>query len=130
MQMISGGAVLLILAACDGEFGQFSLTRVTKVSFGAWLYLTIAGSLIGYTAYVWILQVSTPARVATYAYVNPLIAVVLGCTVGREMFSHELFIAAALIILAVVLIVRGGAKPAAKNVPQSRAQPGVVSIAK
>ena len=128
MQMIAGGAVLLILAACHGEFGQFNFARVKAISFGAWLYLTIAGSLVGYTAYIWILHVSTPARVATYAYVNPLIAVVLGCTLGREMFSHALFIAGALIILAVILIVRGGAKPVAKNVPQPSAQSPVVSI--
>ncbi len=110
MQMIAGGAVLLVLAAAHGEFRRFAFGDVTRVSFGSWLYLTIAGSLIAYTAYVWILQVSTPARVATYAYVNPLIAVLLGCTLGREAFSHELILAAALIVLAVILIVRGGAQ--------------------
>ena len=116
MQMIAGGAVLFGLAATQGEFGQFSLARVTALSFGSWLFLTIAGSLVAYTAYIWLLEVSTPARVATYAYVNPLIAVLLGCTLGREVFSHELIVAGALIIVAVVLIVRGGAKPASKNV--------------
>jgi drug/metabolite transporter (DMT)-like permease len=58
---------------------------------------------------VWLLHASTPARVATYAYVNPLIAVLLGCTIGREAFSQELFLAGALIIVAVALIVTGGA---------------------
>jgi drug/metabolite transporter (DMT)-like permease len=72
--------------------------------------------LVAYTAYVWLLHVSTPARVATYAYVNPLIAVLLGCTLGREVFSHELIVAGALIIIAVALIVRGGAKPVLRNV--------------
>ena len=129
MQMIVGGTVLFGLAACHGEFGQFSFAHVTAISFGSWLYLTLAGSLVGYTAYIWILHVSTPARVATYAYVNPLIAVLLGCTLGRETFSHELFVAGALIILAVILIVRG-AKPAAKNVPQQSAQPSVATISK
>jgi drug/metabolite transporter (DMT)-like permease len=116
MQMIAGGAVLFGLAATQGEFGQFSFARVTALSFGSWLFLTFAGSLVAYTAYVWLLQVSTPARVATYAYVNPLIAVLLGCTLGREIFSHELIVAGALIIVAVALIVRGGAKPAPNNV--------------
>jgi drug/metabolite transporter (DMT)-like permease len=108
MQMIAGGAVLLALGALRGELKTFSFTRVTGLSFGAWVYLTIAGSLIAYTAYVWLLHASTPARVATYAYVNPLIAVLLGCTIGREAFSNELFVAGALIIVAVALIVRGG----------------------
>jgi drug/metabolite transporter (DMT)-like permease len=110
MQMIAGGAVLLALAATQGEFQQFTLARVTAASFGSWLYLTIAGSLVAYTAYVWLLHVSTPARVATYAYVNPLIAVLLGCTLGRETFSHEMIVAGTLIIVAVALIVRGGAQ--------------------
>lgn len=116
MQMIAGGAVLFGLAATQGEFGQFSFARVTTVSFGSWLFLTIAGSLVAYTAYVWLLHVSTPTRVATYAYVNPLIAVLLGCTLGREVFSHELLLAGALIIVAVALIVRGGAKSTPKTI--------------
>jgi drug/metabolite transporter (DMT)-like permease len=110
MQMICGGAVLSLLATAQGEFGQFHLSQVTAISFGSWLYLTLAGSLIGYTAYIWLLHASTPAHVATYAYVNPLIAVLLGCTLGHEVFSQELIIAGALIVVAVVLIVRGGAQ--------------------
>ena len=109
MQMIAGGTLMLGFAAIRGEPAQFSIDRVTWLSVGSWLYLTAAGSMVGYTAYVWLLHASTPARVSTYAYVNPLIAVVLGCTVGRETFSHELFVAGALIIAAVILIVRGGA---------------------
>ena len=62
-------------------------------SAGSWLYLIVAGSLVGYTCYVWLLHATTPARVATYAYVNPFVAVLLGCTIGREAFSHELLVA-------------------------------------
>ena len=114
MQLIAGSSLLLVIAAVRGEAAHFYFAQVTALSFGAWLYLTVAGSLIAYTAYVWLLHATTPARVATYAYVNPLIAVLLGCTIGREAFSHELFVAGALIIVAVALIVRGGApKPAA-----------------
>lgn len=109
MQMIAGGSVLLVLAALRGEFNQFSVSKVTALSFGSWLYLAIIGSLITYTAYVWLLHASTPARVATISYVNPLVAVILGCTIGHEVFSHEMFVAAILIVVAVVLIVRGGA---------------------
>jgi drug/metabolite transporter (DMT)-like permease len=110
MQFLTGSALLLVIAWARGEMAEFSFARVSALSWGAWIYLTIAGSLIAYTAYVWLLHETTPARVATYAYVNPLIAVLLGCTIGREVFSHELFVAGALIIVAVALIVRGGAR--------------------
>jgi drug/metabolite transporter (DMT)-like permease len=117
MQMMAGGGLLLGLAVARGEVAQFSFGRVTLLSAGAWLYLTAAGSLIGYTCYVWLLHAVTPARVATYAYVNPLIAVLLGCTIGHEAFSHELFVAGGLILLAVALIVRGGARQPAAEIP-------------
>ena len=71
MQMIAGGTLMLGFAAMRGEAAQFSIDRVTGLSAGSWLYLTAAGSMVGYTAYVWLLHASTPARVATYAYVNP-----------------------------------------------------------
>jgi drug/metabolite transporter (DMT)-like permease len=106
MQMIAGGILLLVLAVLHGESAKFSFSRITAASAGAWLYLTALGSLIGFTAYVWLLHVSTPARVSTYAYVNPFIAVLLGCTIGREAISHDLFMAGGLIVLAVALIVR------------------------
>jgi len=125
MQMIAGGAVLSSLAVTQGELRHFHFSQITAMSFGSWLYLTIAGSLVGYTAYIWLLHASTPARVATYAYVNPLIAVLLGCTLGHEVFSHELIAAGALIIVAVVLIVRGGAQAKEKVVtnPEASAIP-------
>jgi len=117
LQMITGGVILLAISALQGEAKQFSFARVTALSFWSWLYLTIAGSLVAYTAYVWLLHATTPARVATYAYVNPLIAVLLGCTIGREVFSSELFLAGGLIIVAVVLVLRGGtgSQPPAKS---------------
>jgi drug/metabolite transporter (DMT)-like permease len=61
--------------------------------------------------------VTTPARVSTYAYVNPLIAVVLGCSIGHEAFSREMFAAGAMIIVAVVLVLRGGAANGKKSQP-------------
>jgi drug/metabolite transporter (DMT)-like permease len=106
MQMIAGGGLLLLLAGLHGEATAFSFSRLSAASVGAWFYLTAMGSLIGFTSYVWLLRVCTPAKVATYAYVNPLIAVLLGCTIGREPFSHELLAAGGLIVAAVVLIVR------------------------
>jgi drug/metabolite transporter (DMT)-like permease len=119
MQMMAGGGLLLGLAITRGEASQFSFGQVTWLSAGSWLYLTVAGSLVGYTCYVWLLHATTPARVATYAYVNPFIAVLLGCTMGHEAVSRELFVAGTLIVFAVVLIVRGGA---AKTNPATRCE--------
>lgn len=115
MQMTTGGIVLLVAAVVGGEPAKFDWANVTPVSIGAWLYLLGFGSLIGFTAYVWLLHVSTPARVATYGYVNPLIAVLLGCTLGREPFSPDLLVASVLIFVSVVCIVRGGGKKPAQD---------------
>lgn len=112
MQMICGGALLLGMALMQGEPKRFSFAQVTWLSFGAWLYLMVAGSIVAYTAYVWLLHVSTPARVSTSAYVNPLIAVLLGSTIGHEPFSQAVLVAGVMIIAAVVLVLRGGSKPA------------------
>lgn len=125
IQMIAGGVLLLGLAVATGEWKQFSLAHVTLLSFGAWLYLMVAGSIIAYTAYVWLLHATSPARVATYAYVNPLIAVLLGCTMGREPFSHEVLIAGMLIIAAVVLVLRGGAVKSETKIETMTAQPKI-----
>jgi drug/metabolite transporter (DMT)-like permease len=130
MQMIAGGALLLVFAGLHGEAATFSWSRITAVSAGSWFYLTIMGSLIGFTAYVWLLQVSTPARVSTSAYVNPLIAVLLGTTIGREPFSHELVIAGVLIILAVVLIVRSSRSKLANGRRVLEAKGGAASTAR
>ena len=84
MQMIAGGVLLLIAGIVAGEHHGFDFHAITAPSRAAFIYLLVCGSLIGYTAYAWLLQVSTPARVSTYAFVNPLIAVILG-----RVFLHE-----------------------------------------
>jgi drug/metabolite transporter (DMT)-like permease len=104
MQMICGGALMLIVGGMIGEAHRFQLANVTASSAWAFAYLTLIGSLVGFTAYVWLLQVSTPARVSSYAYVNPFVAVVLGKVILKEPFPHSVLLAGALIIVAVVLI--------------------------
>jgi drug/metabolite transporter (DMT)-like permease len=123
MQMIAGGALLLLAGCLMNEPAKFSFARITPVSVGAWIYLTAMGSLLGFTAYGWLLQVSTPAKVSTSAYVNPLIAVLLGCTIGREPFSRDLVVAGALIIVAVTLIVRSNSRT---TVPIKRKLPAAL----
>ena len=104
MQMILGGVILLVAGAVSGEVGRFDGHAITATSVWAFVYLTLFGSLVGFTAYVWLLRVSTPARVSTYAYVNPLIAVVLGYLVLREPLPAGVLVAGALILAAVALI--------------------------
>jgi drug/metabolite transporter (DMT)-like permease len=77
----------------------------------AFAYLTVIGSLVGYTAYVWLLQVSTPARVSTYAFVNPFVAVLLGHLVLKETLPESVAVAGALILASVILITRPAARP-------------------
>jgi drug/metabolite transporter (DMT)-like permease len=103
MQMICGGVLLVLSGTAMGEMREFHPGAITASSLAAFVYLTLVGSLIAFTAYVWLLQVSTPARVATYAYVNPLIAVLLGRLVLNEPFPKSLALAAGLILGAVVL---------------------------
>ncbi len=106
MQMIAGGVLLLLAGALTGEMPRVHLGEITAKSWWAFGYLTVFGSLIGFTAYVWLLQVSTPARVSTYAYVNPFIAVLLGRVVLDEPLPQTVILAGALILGAVVLITR------------------------
>jgi drug/metabolite transporter (DMT)-like permease len=109
MQMIAGGGLLVAGGAVGGELRGFDLRDVTQSSANAFVYLTFVGSLVGFTAYVWLLQVSTPARVSTYAYVNPLIAVVLGRVTHAEPLPSTVLIAGALIVTSVIFITtRGG----------------------
>ena len=111
LQMLTGGAIMVLAGAGLGEFSGLDPATFTAASVWAWLYLMIAGALIGFTAYSWLLQVCAPAKVSTYAFVNPVIAVALGCTLGNEPFSLRLVFATALIAFAVLLIIRGGTKP-------------------
>jgi len=105
MEMLAGGALLLLAGGTTGEWMRFEPSRVVLHSIIAWVYLTVFGSLVGFTAYVWLLKATTPARASTYAYVNPVIAVVLGWAFAREPISPRVLLAAAAIILAVVIIV-------------------------
>jgi len=103
-QMIAGGVQLLILATVAGEFSGF---RVQTVSWGAWLalmYLIVAGSIVGFTAYVWLLHHESPTKVGTYAYVNPVVAVALGYFVGGEAVGPRTLVGALCVLASVIAI--------------------------
>lgn len=110
MQMIAGGALQLTTGAMLGEVSEFHWPALSRASLLAFAYLVIGGAIIGFTAYAWLLQVSTPAHVSTYAYVNPLIAVLFGCTFGHEAITSSILLGGALIVCAVTLIVSRGKK--------------------
>ncbi len=107
MEMLAGGGLLMLGGLVSGEAAAMDLSAVSTKSWISFAYLVVFGSFIAFTAYIWLLQVSTPARVSTYAFVNPTIAVLLGCTVGGEPFMPRFIVAAGIIVTAVVLITLG-----------------------
>jgi drug/metabolite transporter (DMT)-like permease len=114
MEMLMGGGLMLVAGLLLGQGSQIRLENVTLLSVAALGYLVIFGSLLGFTAYVWLLKVTTPAKVSTYAFVNPVVAVFLGWLLADEALSARTLIAAAIIIGAVVLItLNQGQKPRA-----------------
>jgi drug/metabolite transporter (DMT)-like permease len=103
-QMLAGGVLLMITSAALGEFHGF---RVRTVSFKAWLalgYLIVAGSIVAFTAYVWLIHHESPTKVGTYAYVNPVVAVLLGYFLGGEGLSLRTMVGTMLVLVSVVVI--------------------------
>jgi drug/metabolite transporter (DMT)-like permease len=103
-QMFAGGILLFVLAAATGELRGF---QFETVSFAAWFslfYLIVPGSIVGFTAYLWLLHHESPTRVGTYAYVNPVVAVILGSLLGGESIGPRTVVATALILVSVIAI--------------------------
>jgi drug/metabolite transporter (DMT)-like permease len=115
MEMLWGGAWLTVAGILTGELGRVDPSGFSTTSILAYLYLVVAGSLVGFTAYIWLLGVSTPARVSTYAYVNPVVAVLLGWWLLDEPLTPRVLAAAAIIVLAVAVITTGKRPPAAAD---------------
>ena len=104
MEMLAGGALLLIAGSVAGEWARIGYSAVSLHSILALGYLIVFGSLIGFTAYTWLLRVTTLARASTYAYVNPVVAVFLGWALAGEPITFRTLLAAAVIVAAVVII--------------------------
>jgi drug/metabolite transporter (DMT)-like permease len=102
MQMLSGGALLLVVGTAVGE--RVHIGSVTPRSLLALAYLIVFGSVIAFSAYTWLMRVSTAARVGTHAYVNPIIAVWLGWAVGGEVVTGRMLLGAAIILASVLLV--------------------------
>lgn len=116
--LLTGGALLATLGLAAGELSRFDPTAVSTKSALATLYLFLFGSLVGFSAYLWLLRVSTASRVSTYAYVNPIVAVLLGWALAGEELTPRVFVAAAVIVGAVALIIRHGGEEAAPAAPE------------
>jgi len=108
MEMIAGGLVLGTVGLAVGEGSRLHLAAVSPRSIAALGYLILFGSLAGFSAYMWLLKVTTPARVSTYAYVNPVVAVLLGWALAGESVTLRMGLAALGIVAAVAIIIRFG----------------------
>jgi drug/metabolite transporter (DMT)-like permease len=117
VQMLAGGVALFVVGTMAGELGRLDLAAASTRSLLSLLYLIIAGSLIGFTAYTYLLQVSTPAKVSTYAYVNPVVAVVLGWAFAGEEITARTLVAAAVILagVAIITLARGATEGSARS---------------
>lgn len=115
MEMLAGGLLLWIAGFATGEGTALHLAAITPKSLLALGYLVIFGSLLGFSSYVWLLKVTTPARASTYAFVNPVIAVLLGWAFAGEPITPRVAVAGGIIVAAVCLILYFGAAAKAKT---------------
>jgi drug/metabolite transporter (DMT)-like permease len=104
MEMIGGGVLLLLTALAVGQVALFRPTEVSAHAVLAWLFLVVFGSLVGFTAYIWLLGVTSIAKAGTYAYVNPIVAVFLGWAILDEPVTGRTLIAALVILVGVALV--------------------------
>lgn len=111
-QMLAGGALLAVVSAALGEFRRFDPWVISRGVWLALLYLIVAGSIIGFTAFVWLIHHKSPTKVGTYAYVNPVVAVLLGYFVADEALGLRTVLGALFVLISVVMITIARAKKA------------------
>jgi drug/metabolite transporter (DMT)-like permease len=110
-QMVLGGSVVSLAGVVAGEPWHVDVSGFSTESIAAWFYLALIGSALAFTAYAWLLQNAPISRVATYAYVNPVVAIALGWLILDEAVTGITIAGAAVIVLAVAIVVRGEARP-------------------
>jgi drug/metabolite transporter (DMT)-like permease len=118
LQMLTGGAVIAIAATIRGEFSGIDVAEFSGASIAALLYLIVAGSLLAFTAYTWLLRNGPISKVSTYAYVNPVVAVILGWLILDEPVTASILAGAALVVLSVAFIVRIESRPRRRAAPE------------
>lgn len=115
MQMLGGGLAFLLVGSAAGEWRDLDVSAISRASWIGFIYLLTFGSLAGFTAYIYLLRATTPAKAATYAYVNPVVAVLLGWAVANEPLSTRTVVAAAIILGGVAIItLTGSRQPSAR----------------
>jgi drug/metabolite transporter (DMT)-like permease len=119
MSMLAGGVALTVMSLATGEAARLDLAGISTRSTLALVYLIVFGSLVGFSAYLWLMKATTPSRASTYAYVNPVVAVFLGWLLAGEPLTPRTLIAAAVIVGAVAIIV-------ARQEKRRQAPPAVV----
>jgi len=118
-QMLAGGILLTMASAIFGEFPRFHPSAVSLAAWLSLLYLIVAGSIVGFTAYVWLLHHESPTKVGTYAYVNPVVAVILGYFLAGEELGLRTILGTAFVLVSVIVITTTrGAKPAPALEPE------------
>jgi drug/metabolite transporter (DMT)-like permease len=116
-QMLAGGVLLTLTAASLGEFRNFHPATVSRGAWLSLLYLIVAGSIIGFTAYVWLIHHETPTKVGTYAYVNPVVAVLVGYFLGGEPLGLRTILGTVFVLISVVMITMTPAKKSIATLP-------------
>jgi drug/metabolite transporter (DMT)-like permease len=117
VQMLAGGVFLALAAAALGEFRDFHPWTVSRGAWFSLLYLIVAGSIIGFTAYVWLIHHESPTKVGTYAYVNPIVAVLVGYFLGGEALSMRTMLGTLFVLISVVVITTTRAKKPVATLP-------------
>jgi drug/metabolite transporter (DMT)-like permease len=113
-QMLVGGVFLLLIGSALGEIHDFHPWSISRGAWLALLYLIVAGSLIAFTAYVWLIHHESPTKVGTYAYVNPVVAVLVGYFLGGEAIGMRTIMGTLFVLTSVVLITSTKAKQPAR----------------
>ena len=103
-QMLAGGVFLAVVSAVLGEFRSFHPSTVSRGAWFSLLYLIVAGSIIGFTAYVWLIHHESPTKVGTYAYVNPVVAVLVGYFLGGEGLGLRTILGTLCVLISVLVI--------------------------
>src|SRR5258707_3972650 len=126
--MLAGGILLALTAAILGEFRGFHIQAVSRGAWFALAYLIVAGSIVAFTAYVWLIHHESPTKVGTYAYVNPIVAVIVGYFLGGETIGPRTLLGTLLVLVSVVVITttrspKPGHVPVVKELQEKLAKP-------
>jgi drug/metabolite transporter (DMT)-like permease len=104
MEMVAGGVLLLLISLATGEWSRVRFDTISARSLFAWVYLVVFGALVAFTSYIWLLKTVSATRVSTYAYVNPIVAMLLGWALASEPVTTRNVLAAVIILASVVVI--------------------------